>query len=330
MRADRLLALMGLLRQHDRLSATELARRLDVSSRTVLRDLDALSLAGVPVYAERGRSGGFSLLAGYRPDVEDLSGEEARALFVAGGAGVADALGLGDAFTQALRKLSTGMPEHQIGQVGHAMERIVIDPGGWGGSVRHPPALTTAFDAVQRDQRLLIHYHAVSSGQGGRRTVDPWGIVLAGTTWYLIAAHRGRPHTYRISRIERAEIMPAPVRRPARLDLLATWQELRDRWQERPSYPIELRVERAQADLVLRQLRFVLRGEPAVDEIGHHTGDEETDQLRIRAEVTTLRGVVGMLLGFGAWVQVIEPPELRALMRQVAHEVLATTAASQG
>lgn len=316
MRADRLLGIVALLRQHGRLSAAELARRLEVTPRTVMRDMDALSAAGVPVYAERGRAGGYQLLPGYRPDVEDLDPDEARALFVAGGAATADALGLGESFARALRKLSSALPEQHAQHVGHALDRVVIDPGGWGGITSSPEALGPVMRAVQDDRRLRIDYRALSSGHGGRRTVDPWGVVLAGTTWYLIAAHRGTPHTYRVSRIESIEVLPDAARRPASVDLPGTWREIRQRWSERPAEQIVLRVARERAELTERSLRMVLAGPVETED----AGDEH---VTLRAGVTTLRGVVGMLLGFGNWVQAIDPPALRELMVEVADEARA-------
>lgn len=316
MRADRLLGLVALLRQHGRLSAAELARRLEVTPRTVMRDMDALSAAGVPVYAERGRAGGYQLLPGYRPDVEDLDPDEARALFVAGGAATADALGLGESFARALRKLSSALPAQHAQHVGHALDRVVIDPGGWGGITSNPEALGPVMRAVQDDRRLRIDYRALSSGHGGRRTVDPWGVVLAGTTWYLIAAHRGTPHTYRVSRIESIEVLPDAARRPANVDLPGTWREIRQRWSERPAEQIVLRVARERAELTERSLRMVLAG-PV------ETADAGDEHVTLRARVTTLRGVVGMLLGFGNWVQAIDPPALRELMVEVADEARA-------
>lgn len=313
MRADRLLGIVALLRQHGRLSAAELARRLEVTPRTIARDIDALSAAGVPVYAERGRTGGYALLPGYRPDVEDLQPDEARALFVAGGSATAEALGLGESFGRALRKLSTGLPASHAEQVGHLLERVIIDPGGWGGAVRNPEALETVMRAVQDDRRVRMDYRALSSGHGGRRTVDPWGVVLAGTTWYLIAAHRGKPHTYRISRIQAIEVLDEPTRRPAGVDLLATWREIREQWAERPSDDIVLRVKREQSDLAQRMLRMVLMGPPEVT-------DDGDEHVRIRARVSSLRGTVGMLLGFGDWAEAVEPPELRKLMVEIADE----------
>lgn len=315
MRADRLLTLVGLLRQHGRLSAAELARRLEVTRRTVMRDIEALSAAGVPVYAEQGRSGGYSLLPGYRPDAESLTPDEARALFVAGGGQIADALGLGPAFTQGLRKLATGLPDAEAGSVGHVLDRVVIDPGGWSGSVAEVDLLREVFDAVESDRRLWIDYRALASGHGGRRTVDPWGLVLAGPTWYLVAAHRGRPHTYRVSRIAELKVLDEPVRRPAKLDLRAVWGELRSSWQDQAGFEVVVKVPQRYLALTLRQVEFVARRPPVVEEV-------DGDDVLVRLEVGTLRGAAGVLLGMGDWVEVLSPVELRTEMATVASGVV--------
>ncbi|MFV0532479.1 MAG: helix-turn-helix transcriptional regulator [Cumulibacter sp.] len=315
MRADRLLSIVDLLRRHGRLSATDLAARLAVTSRTIQRDIDALSLMGVPVYAERGREGGYALLPGYRPDTADLTVDESKALLV-GGAGVADALGLNQAFSRAVRSLASGLPEDHAQQVGRLLDRVIVDPGGWGGTARNPEALAPAFEAVQRDCRLRIDYRALSSGNGGRRTVDPWGLVLAGSTWYLVAAHRGKPHTYRMSRITDIQLLDEPTRRPEALDVRQAWRDIRAGWNARDSVSIRLRTRCDRVDLALRSLQITLLGEPTVSEL-----DEEWSL--IEARVHALRGVVGVLLGFGSWVQVLDPPELRAMMVDIATETLA-------
>lgn len=317
MRADRLLAIVDLLRRHGRMSAAELARRLEVTPRTVMRDLDSLSTMGVPVYSERGRAGGYRLLPGFRPPAEDLTAEETRALLLPGGPGVAEALGLGDTFARAVRRLASGLPESHLREVGELLDRLVIDPRGWGGVVRHPAALGVVFDAVQQDRRIRVDYRSRGAERWSRRTLDPYGLVLGGSTWYLLAAHRGRPRTYRISRMQRVEVLAEAVRRPAQLDLQQAWQQARASWRERPSVPIDLRVVRGQLELVLGGLAISLVDEPQVldDDAGH---------VLVRARVTTLRGAVGVLLGFGGWVEALGPTELRELMVSVAREVLTT------
>ena len=195
--------------------------------------------------------------------------------------------------------------------------RVVIDPAGWGGAAPHPEFLEVLFDAVRQDRRVRLDYRALSSGRGGRRLVDPWGLVLAGSTWYLIAAHRGSPHTYRLSRIESLTVLPDRARRPDDLDLVATWRDLRAAWSRRPTRPVILRIRRDQADLAQRTLRMVLVGQP---EIEPDAGRDDT--VILRGEVTSLRGVVGLVLGFGDWVEAVEPAELRDLMVEIAQEAL--------
>lgn len=317
MRADRLLQLVALLRQHGRLSAAELARRLEVTPRTVMRDIDALSLAGVPVYAERGRSGGYALLPGYRPDPEDLRPEEARALFVAGGSSIAEALGIQDDFARALRKLASGLPEGHTRQVGQLLDRIVIDPGGWGNvPPSRPEAMDTVVAAVEDGRRLRMHYRSRGAAESVERTVDPWGLVLAGSTWYLIAAHRRSPRTYRIDRIQSVAPLAEEAFRPARLDLQAVWHELRSQWSNEPTLRTVIRCQRAHSDLAVHTLGLVLKARPEVL-------DDGAAHVRIVAEVSSLRGVVGVLLGFGSWVEALEPPELRTLMVEIADEARA-------
>ena len=323
MRADRLLQVAALLRQHGRLSASELARRLEVTPRTIARDIEALSAAGVPVYAERGRTGGYALVPGFHPDAESLAVDEAGALFVAGGAQVAGALGLGDELARALRKLATGLPGAHLDRVGGLLDRLVIDPGGWGASaVRTPPALGVVFAAVQEDRRLRVTYRPRGAARGTERVLDGWGLVLAADTWYLVAADRGTNRAYRVDRIEAAEALPESTERPERLDVLALWHELRAGWQAQHAHSIVLSVARAQAELVRRNLRLVLMGEPT-------TRDDGGERVQIRAEVSTLRGAVGVLLGFGNWVEAVSPPELRALMVEIADEARAQYEAAE-
>ncbi len=318
MRAERLLQVAALLRHHGRLSAPELARRLEVTPRTIARDVEALSAAGVPVYAERGRGGGYALVPGFRPDAESLGVDEAGALFVAGGAQVAADLGLGDELARALRKLASGMPSAHLDRVGGLLDRLVIDPGGWGSAVvRTPSALATVFAAVQADRRLRVSYRSRGAAHGSERRLDPWGLVLAAGTWYLVAGDRGRNRAYRVDRIEEVELLEEADERPARLDVLGLWHELRAGWRSRQAHSIALSVTRAQADLVRRRLGLVLAGEPVT------AADGGGDRVEIRAEVTTLRGAVGVLLGFGAWVEVLDPPQLRDLMVEIADEVRA-------
>ncbi|AFU02399.1 helix-turn-helix transcriptional regulator [Nocardia brasiliensis] len=230
MRADRLVSLVLLLRRHGRLSATALARELEVSTRTVLRDIEALSAAGVPVYAERGRHGGFALLPGFQTELTGLNHDEALALLVAGSRPGAEAFGLGSALASAMRKVVDALPESYRVTAAGAAERLLIDPGTDLLSRRTVPEAVP--DAVAREVRravlaghkLRIHYAAVDQ-EPAWRTVDPIGLVTVRDQAYLLATRSGADRTYRLSRISAAEELPEPAQRPDRVDLDRAWQE---------------------------------------------------------------------------------------------------------
>ncbi|NUW33400.1 WYL domain-containing protein [Nonomuraea sp. SMC257] len=236
MRADRLVSLVLLLRQHGRLSAAALARELEVSTRTVLRDIEALSAAGVPVYAERGRHGGFALLPGFRTELTGLNPDEALALLVAGSRRGAQAFGLGSALASAMLKVVDALPESYRATAAGAAERLLIDPETDLLSRRLaaeevPDAVAAEIlRAVFTGHKLQIHYAAV--GQTPKwRTVDPIGLVTVRDQGYLLATRSGADRTYRLSRVLAAEELPEPAQRPDRVDLDRAWQERSTRFR---------------------------------------------------------------------------------------------------
>ena len=315
MRADRLLSLVALLRRHGKLSAAELGRRLEVDRRTVLRDVEALSTAGFPIYAERGRNGGFALLPEYRPDVGGLTGAETRALFLAGGQPALERLGLAGPLASALTKLSAELPEDRQQQLARTEQRIIFDATGWlGGGAESLPDLDTLQRAVLTDRRLRFDYQPMPPSRPGVRTVDPYGLLQAAGTWYLIAAHRGRPRTYRVSRMQSARLLPQPSRRPDDLDLRTLWEQLRGRYSEqRPGIMIRLRTSARWVDLVRRNLASQLTEAPTITGRG--------DQVILTASVVAIRGTVGMLAGLGTMIEVLEPPELINGLLEVAAQL---------
>ncbi|SEK46776.1 helix-turn-helix transcriptional regulator [Rhodococcus maanshanensis] len=230
MRADRLVSLVLLLRQHGRLSAATLARELEVSTRTVLRDIEALSAAGVPVYAERGRHGGFAMLPGLRSELTGLNHDEALALLVAGSRRGAQAFGLGSALASAMLKVVDALPENYRDTATGAAQRLLIDPEADLLSRRLvaeevPDGIVAEVRrAVLAGHKLRIHYAA--EGQTPQwRTVDPIGLVTARDQGYLLATRSGADRTYRLSRVLAAVELPEPAQRPDRVDLDRAWQE---------------------------------------------------------------------------------------------------------
>ncbi|WUH96622.1 WYL domain-containing protein [Spirillospora sp. NBC_00431] len=236
MRADRLVSLVLLLRQRGRLSAAALARELEVSTRTVLRDIEALSAAGVPVYAERGRHGGFALMPGFRTDLTGLNHDEALALLVAGTRRGAQAFGLGSALASAMLKVADALPDSYRDAAAGATQRLLIDPETDLLARRLvteevPDAVVAEVRrAVFAGRKLRIHYAA--KGQDPKwRTVDPIGLVTVRDQGYLLATRSGADRTYRLSRVLAAEELDEPAQRPDRVDLDAAWQERSTRFR---------------------------------------------------------------------------------------------------
>jgi predicted DNA-binding transcriptional regulator YafY len=236
MRADRLVSLVLLLRRHGRLTAAALARELEVSTRTVLRDIEALSAAGVPVYAERGRHGGFALLPGFRTELTGLNPDEALALLVAGSRRGAQAFGLGSALASAMLKVVDALPESYRDTAAGAAERLLIDPETDLLSRRLvaeevPDAVAAeVLRAVFAGHKLQIHYAAADQPPKWR-TVDPIGLVTIRDRGYLLATRSGADRTYRLSRVMAAKELAEPAQRPDRVDLDRAWQERSTRFR---------------------------------------------------------------------------------------------------
>ncbi|RRS01606.1 helix-turn-helix transcriptional regulator [Glycomyces terrestris] len=230
MRADRLVSLVLLLRRHGRLTAETLARELEVSTRTVLRDIEALSAAGVPVYAERGRGGGFALLPGFRTELTGLNHDEALALLTAGTLHGERVFGLGTALASAMRKVVDALPAGHQAAVDDAAQRFLVEPETDLLSRRRaaetvPGAVMAEVrTAVLAGRRLRIHYAAADQDPQWR-TVDPIGLVTVRDRGYLLATRVGADRTYRLSRVLAAEALAEAAARPDRVDLDRIWRE---------------------------------------------------------------------------------------------------------
>ncbi|QJY46203.1 helix-turn-helix transcriptional regulator [Pseudonocardia broussonetiae] len=301
MRADRLLSLLLLLRHRGRMSAAALARELECSTRTVLRDVEALSAAGVPVYAERGRTGGFALLPGYSTDLTGLTHDEARALLVAGSRAPSPAL------ASAMRKVVAALPDAQRDTATRAAGRVLLSPDRMlRTGTDAPPVLRTVQEAVFASRRLRIRYAA--SGQEARsRTVDPVGLVDAGGQWYLLATHDGAERTYRLSRMEHAEVLDEAAAPVGDVDLEELWERRRSAFRASlPRYAVRVRVRPDRRDGLLRT-SATLDAERAV-------GDRLELDLRFGDPGHALVTVWAV----GADAEVLDPPELRAALAERA------------
>jgi predicted DNA-binding transcriptional regulator YafY len=223
-RASRLVSILLHLQSRGRLTAAELAGELEVSERTIYRDLFELGAAGVPIYGERGKGGGYRLLDGYRTNLTGLTAEEAGALLIAGAPGPAAELGLGSLLAATRLKLLAAVPPALRETATRAEGRFYLDPGGWEHDrPRNDRHLQTVARAVWNDRRLEISYRR-HDGKAARRMLDPLGLVHKTGVWYLVAIHDGGTRVYRVDRILAAQETEAASRRPDDFDLARFWE----------------------------------------------------------------------------------------------------------
>jgi predicted DNA-binding transcriptional regulator YafY len=306
------------LQARGRQTAGELAKRLEVSERTIQRDLDALGAAGVPVFSERGRHGGAALLPGFRTDMSGLTPAEARALFVFGGRGAPGDPELERDLQSALRKLMTALPALSRPDAMRAQERVVVDPRGWRRPAEDLSQLALVQDAVWSDRRLRLRYLAAGRTDPREQVVDPWGVVVKAGVWYLVAAMGGEPRLYRVSRIEEAEVLDEPADRPAQLDLEAVWRRLRQRVEEPgPGVEVEVRVRPDVVEMLLRLCAAQLV-RPAV----HEPATDASGWTILRLPFVAEGAARAVLLGFGVDLEVLSPAGLRRSMAETAKAVL--------
>ncbi|MBB3725443.1 helix-turn-helix transcriptional regulator [Nonomuraea dietziae] len=314
MKFDRLLSIMLLLQHRDLIQARELAERLEVSPRTIYRDVEALSAAGVPVYAERGKHGGIGLLAGFRTDVTGLTTDEARALFVLASQGAHSALGLDHAHGTALRKVMADLPAPHRPAAELTSRRILVDPDRWLAGPRPEADLETLRAAVFTDRRLRIRYRHSDQATLRTYTVDPYGLVAKAGTWYLVADHRGRPRLFRTDRLSGVSVMPAEARRRQGVELEQVWKELRRQVEDRSEgVRIAVRVRRERLDMVTRIAGAYFAGPPEPLE-------DEPEWMSVHLTYPVLEAI-RHLLQFGASVEVTGPPEARAELLRASAEI---------
>jgi len=317
MRADRLVSMVLLLRQRGRLTADTLARELEVSTRTVLRDIEALSTAGVPVYADRGRHGGFTLLPGFRTELTGLSHDEALALLTAGSASGEKVFGLGSALASAMRKVVDALPEGHRATASDAAKRFLIEPETDLLSRRFlpeevpTPTMVEVRRAVLTGHKLRIHYAA--DGKAPRwRTIDPIGLVTVRDKTYLLATVLGEDRTYRLSRVLAAEELPELAERPSQVDLERIWRERGERFLANGHITVLVRVGPTRRDEMLNAAVAV------------RTVDPDTDGwLRIEVIYQDLRHAEWALWQLDTDAEVISPESLRAALRDRATTIAA-------
>lgn len=321
MRADRLVSLVLLLRQRGRLTADTLARELEVSTRTVLRDIEALSAAGVPVYAERGRYGGFALLPGFRTELTGLNHDETLALLAAGSGRGEQVFGLGPALASAMRKVVDALPESHQAAASDAAQRFLVDPET--DLLSRRPVVdqvpgTTMVEvrrAVLSGRKLRIHYAATDQAPRWR-TVDPIGLVTVRDRGYLLATRSGADRTYRLSRVLAAEELPEPAQRPNRVDLDRIWRDRSARFLSGGDHVTALvRVDPVRREELLGTVLAVRAEDPDTD-----------GWPRLEVTFQDARHAEWALWRLGTDAEALAPESLRSALRERA----ATLAARYG
>ena len=300
MKASRLLSILMTLQARGHRTADQLAEELEVSTRTIHRDVDELSAAGVPIYAERGRQGGFRLLDGYQTKLTGLDADEARVLMLSGIGSALDDLGLTDALSQTERKLLAALPEATRSKAALVADRFHLDPFSWYRKKEGAPFAIAIAQAVWADQRISIHYE---SWKGPiQRDLDAIAVVLKAGDWYLI----GRAQTmrvYKIANIQSLSVLDHNFDRPTDFDVGQFWND----WLT--SFEVHIRGNRA-------RLRVTQKGQNLLKEVGRlpiasfpvpDQPDVTDIELAVEGEANTVR----QILYLGAEAEVIAPETLR-------------------
>jgi predicted DNA-binding transcriptional regulator YafY len=319
-RASRLLSILLMLHARGRVSAQALADELEVSLRTVYRDIEALGSAGIPVYATRGRAGGFQLLAGYRTKLTGLTPDEADTVFLAGLPGAAADLGLGGVLATTQLKLLAALPPELRERAERIRDRFHLDAPGWERAADSPPALATIADAVWDEHRVEVHYERANRKMVDR-VLEPLGLVLKAGVWYLVARvpddDRG-PRTYRLSRVRAAAALDEQFVRPDGFDLQEHWGEYQ-RDYERRLFGGTATIRLSPAG---RQLLFLIGAGAA--RAGHAAlqpaGPDGWAMTTVPIE--SVRHAQHALMQLGAEVEVLAPDELRAAIEASAQAMV--------
>jgi predicted DNA-binding transcriptional regulator YafY len=313
-KADRLVATLLLLQARQKVTCAQVAAELEISERTARRDLEALSAAGIPVYSQPGRNGGWALIGGARTDLSGLTANEARAMFMMAGPAAAATPEL----KAALRKLVRALPEPMRESAQTAASSIVIDPGGWGRSGRpfRPKHLDALQAAVAGAQQIRLGY-ADRTGKASTRIVHPLGLVVKGPVWYLVAGTDAGQRTFRVGRITAVEPTGEPADRPADFDLASAWEQISANVEEmRSPHHIDAIVD---PDLVVI-LRWMFDRQLTVLSPESDLGTAERVTVRIGGQYVDR--IAAQIAGFGSRITVTGPAEAQAYLARIGEELV--------
>jgi len=326
MRAGRLVSLLLLLQTRGRMTAQALAEELEVSVRTVYRDVESLGSSGVPIYADRGPAGGYQLLDGYRTRLTGLTEEEAGTLFLAGVPGAAAELGLGSLLAAAELKVRASLPGELADRADLVRDRFHLDAPGWFRADEPTPHLATVSEAVWSGRRLAVRYRRWKAPREVTRTLSPLGVVLKAGRWYLVAQAGERITAYRVTAILDVQTLDEPFERPADFRLARFWGEWTERY-ESSVYTAEATVRMTTGALHFMTFAFP----PEMSRVAHaRAGDPDADgRVTTVVPIESVRHGHTELLKLGADAEVLSPPELREMLADTAR-AMAQTYRQQG
>jgi predicted DNA-binding transcriptional regulator YafY len=313
MLASRLISILMVLQARQRVSAQELASELEVSVRTIYRDVDQLSAAGVPVYAERGRGGGFLLREGYRTQLTGLTPDEADTLLLAGLSGPAADLGLESALASAERKMLAALPAGQAGRAVAARQRVLLDPVGWHRRVERPPHLALLAQALWTQRRVSLHYESWTADT--TRTVNPLGLVIKAGVWYLVAGTEQSQRTYKVGQIVSMQISAERFDAPRQFDLARYWSAQLKRFEA------QLFRERATLRISPEAMCRIERLGPGAGQAAHAVTPDSSGWRVAEVPIEGIEHSALEILGFGASLEVVAPRALRERVTELAAEV---------
>lgn len=315
MRADRLLSILLLLQVHQRLTARELASRLEVSERTIYRDMEALSVAGIPVVAERGKGGGWFLLEAYQTNLTGLNLTEIQALFLPKPTHLLADLGLHQASEAGLIKLLAALPSMYRRDAEYIRQRIHVDAAGWHPKEEDLSSFPILQEAIWQERQLHLTYQR-SDGTTVERFVAPLGLVAKGSVWYLVAAVEDEIRSYRVSRVRDVKVSDRCYIRPQGFNLAEYWERSSADFKANlPSYLATVRV----APDLLSRMRYAGRF-ARIERIDPPDAD---GWMKVCIQFQLEEEACEYVLGFGSQIEVVEPQELREKVIHLARSIVA-------
>lgn len=317
MRADRLLSMLMLIQSRGQMTARKLADELEVSERTIYRDILALSTAGVPIYASRGPGGGVRLVEEYRTTLTGLTPDETRALFMLSLPAPLTQLGMGENFKGALLKLSASLPEHYRADEFRTRQRIHLDSSWWFQAEQQVPCLQIIQQALRQDRCLRIKVHWNFFNTEVEQEAEPYGLVAKANIWYLIYGRGGTPKVTRVSQIVEAELMPNVFVRPSEFQLEAFWEAWCREYESQPPFCARVRVAPEALSMLAEYM-----GERARVELNRSLSPDEDSWVTLDLPFESFITARAHLLGLGRAVEVLKPESLRRSLIDFAEQIV--------